>query len=40
MFSKWDSKTNQYRAEIGYPAGTYRLLLRNFDEEKTLYIKL
>lgn len=30
----------EYRALFYYPPGVYRILLRNFDEEMTLYVKL
>ena len=40
MSSHWERATNEYRAVFHYPAGTYRILLRNFDEEMTLYVKL
>ena len=40
MSSYWIRKTDEYRAVFYYPAGTYRILLRNFDEEVTLYVKL
>ena len=36
----WDRKTDEYRSVFHYPAGTYRIFLRNFDEEMTLYVKL
>lgn len=37
---RWDKKTNQYRFVFLYPSGNYRLMLRHFDEEVTLYVKL
>ena len=36
----WVRETDEYRSVFHYPAGTYRILLRNFDEEITLYVKL
>ena len=40
VLTKWDSDANQYRVEFNFPSGTYRLLLRNFDEEITATIKM
>ena len=40
LVTRWTRETNEYRAVIQYPTGTYRLVIRNFDEEMTLYIKL
>ena len=40
LVTRWTRETNEYRAVIQYPSGTYRLFIRNFDEEMTLYIKL
>lgn len=40
MVSRWERETNEFRSIFTYYPGTYRLLLRNFDEEVTLYIKL
>ena len=36
----WDRETDEYRSVFHFPAGTYRIFLRNFDEEMTLYVKL
>ena len=36
----WVRETDEFRFVFHYPAGTYRILLRNFDEELTLYVKL
>ena len=36
----WDWDAEEYRSEFHYPAGTYRIFLRNFDEEMTVYVKL
>jgi hypothetical protein len=39
--TRWDKDTNEYRAVFQYyEPGTYRLFLRNFDEEMTVYIKM
>ena len=40
LSSRWDRATNVFRSVFKLPAGTYRLFIRNFDEEMTLYIKL
>jgi hypothetical protein len=41
MTTRWGRDTNEYRAVFQYyEPDTYRLFLRNFDEEMTLYIKL
>ena len=40
MITRWNKKTNEYKAVMNFPPGTYRLFIRNFDEEVTLYIKL
>lgn len=40
LVTRWTRETNEYRAVIQYPSGTYRIFIRNFDEEMTLYIKL
>ena len=40
LVTRWTRETNEYRAVIQYPSGTYRLFIRNFDEEMTLYIKM
>ena len=40
LVTRWTRETNEYRAVIQYPSGTYRFFIRNFDEEMTLYIKL
>lgn len=39
-WTNWDRETDEYRSIFYYPAGNYRILLRNFDEELTLYVKL
>ena len=36
----WVRETDEFRFVFHYPAGTYRILLRYFDEELTLYVKL
>ena len=40
MGLRWDRDKNEFRAVFQYEPGNYRLFLRNFDEEMTLYIKL
>ena len=40
MVARWDDDTNMYRAVCSFKPGTYRLFLRNFDEEMTVYVKL
>ena len=40
MSAHWVRETDEYRAIFHYPAGNYRIFLRNFDEELTLYVKL
>ena len=40
MSAHWDKTEEDYRSVFHYPAGTYRILLRNFDEEITLHVKL
>lgn len=40
LVTRWTQETNEYRAVIQYPSGNYRLFIRNFDEEMTVYIKL
>ena len=36
----WVRETDEYRSVFHYPPGNYRIQLRNFDEELTLYVKL
>lgn len=40
MVARWDRDKNEYSASFDLAPGTYRLFLRNFDEEMTVYIKL
>jgi hypothetical protein len=40
MGLRWNRDKNEFRAVFQYEPGNYRLFLRNFDEEMTLYIKL
>ena len=40
MRARWKRETNEYRAIFGFLPGTYRLFIRNFDEELTVYVKL
>jgi len=40
MEARWKRKTNEYSAVLRFQPGTYRLFIRNFDEEMTLYIKI
>ncbi len=41
MTTRWGRDTNEYRAVFQYyEPDTYRLFLRNFDEEMTVYIKM
>jgi hypothetical protein len=40
MEGRWTRATNEYRAVFRFRPGTYRLFIRNFDEEMTLYVKL
>lgn len=40
MSAHWVRETDEYRSIFHYPAGNYRIFLRNFDEELTLYVKL
>jgi hypothetical protein len=40
MLVRWDRETNEYRTIFIYQPGNYRLILRNFDEEVTLHVKL
>jgi len=40
MVTRWARETNEYRAVFEFHPGNYRLFLRNFDEELTLYVKL
>jgi len=40
MVVRWDKEKNEYRAVFQFGPGNYRLFLRNFDEEMTIYFKL
>ncbi len=40
MVARWTRETNDYRSILQLHPGNYRLFLRNFDEEMTLYVKL
>ena len=40
MNARWTRETNEYCAVMQLHPGNYRIFLRNFDEEMTLYVKL
>ena len=39
MVARWDRDTNVYRSVFRYHPGSYRLFLRNFDEEMTVHVR-
>lgn len=40
MVARWTRESNEYCAVLQLQPGKYRIFLRNFDEEMTLYVKL
>lgn len=40
MVARWTRESNEYCAVLQIQPGKYRIFLRNFDEEMTLYVKL